>query len=170
MWACISIGVLVGLGLGAFHFYLAFTTIYANDVAIGGWYAVAFVVLPLLLLGSGAAVHYMQNQYVSKCIRLLEENRRGAETAEENNTSPQGGKPRIAEAGARQNVVVINATLHKRVEFHLHHWQIFYFLAFFTRFDHIASQISAGLCLGIFMQGVAAYGFHDLLDEKAVSI
>jgi len=52
-----------------------------------------------------------------------------------------------------------------RVGFHLHHWQIFYYLAFFTRFDNPISQICSGLVIGIFMHGVAAYGFHDLLEE-----
>ncbi|KAJ1910030.1 hypothetical protein IWQ60_010869 [Tieghemiomyces parasiticus] len=54
---------------------------------------------------------------------------------------------------------------------HLHHWQIFYILAFFTRFPHTVSQISAGLVLGIFTHGGAAYGFDSLLvvDETATT-
>jgi len=51
------------------------------------------------------------------------------------------------------------------VGFHLHHWQIFYYLAFFTRFNDPISQVCAGLVIGIFMHGVSAYGFHDLLEE-----
>ncbi|PIA13276.1 hypothetical protein COEREDRAFT_83617 [Coemansia reversa NRRL 1564] len=49
---------------------------------------------------------------------------------------------------------------------HLHHWQIFYILAFFTRFDRFASRTCAGLCLGIFTQGVAAYGYDSMLEHK----
>ncbi|KAJ1985151.1 hypothetical protein H4R34_000228 [Dimargaris verticillata] len=51
---------------------------------------------------------------------------------------------------------------------HLHHWQIFYILAFFTRFTHTISQISAGLVLGIYTQGSAAYGFDPLLEEAEI--
>ncbi|KAJ1985006.1 hypothetical protein H4R33_004186 [Dimargaris cristalligena] len=51
---------------------------------------------------------------------------------------------------------------------HLHHWQIFYILAFFTRFPTTVSQICAGLVLGIFTHGGAAYGFDSLLEIDTV--
>src|SRR5262249_20350337 len=51
---------------------------------------------------------------------------------------------------------------HPRYIFHLHHWQIFFALAFFTRFTHPLSQAMAGLCLGVFMQGGFAYNFDPL--------
>ncbi|KAJ1970268.1 hypothetical protein H4R35_005953 [Dimargaris xerosporica] len=51
---------------------------------------------------------------------------------------------------------------------HLHHWQIFYVLAFFTRFPHTISQLCAGLVLGIYTQGSAAYGFDPLLEEAEI--
>ncbi|RKP37728.1 hypothetical protein BJ085DRAFT_38157 [Dimargaris cristalligena] len=47
---------------------------------------------------------------------------------------------------------------------HLHHWQIFYILAFFTRFSNPVSQVCAGLALGISGHGIAAYGFDPLLE------
>lgn len=49
--------------------------------------------------------------------------------------------------------------------FHIHHWQIFYAIAFFTRFDTFGSQMAAGLVLGIYMQGVAAYGMDGFFEE-----
>jgi len=45
------------------------------------------------------------------------------------------------------------------VGFHLHHWQIFYYLAFFTRFDNVISEICAGLVIGIFMHGMFFFFF-----------
>lgn len=42
------------------------------------------------------------------------------------------------------------------VAIHLHHWQIFYVLAFFTRFNHPVSQIGAGLVLACYMEGICA--------------
>lgn len=44
----------------------------------------------------------------------------------------------------------------RQISIHLHHWQIFYVLAFFTRFDHIVSQIGAGIVLACYMEGVCA--------------
>ncbi|OLY79946.1 hypothetical protein AYI68_g5970 [Smittium mucronatum] len=52
---------------------------------------------------------------------------------------------------------------------HLHHWQIFYVLAFFTRFQSIPSRIAAGLVLGIYTQGATAYGHDHLLLKCATS-
>ncbi|KAJ2783553.1 hypothetical protein GGI15_002538 [Coemansia interrupta] len=53
-----------------------------------------------------------------------------------------------------------------RLNLHLHHWQIFYILAFFTRFDEFASKMCAGVVLGIFTQGYAAYGFDPMVERK----
>ncbi|KAG0301817.1 hypothetical protein BGZ98_008029 [Dissophora globulifera] len=49
--------------------------------------------------------------------------------------------------------------------FHPHHWQIFYTLAFFTRFDTSLSRVGAGIVLGCYMQGIMAYGFDYLIEE-----
>ncbi|KAG0263905.1 hypothetical protein BGZ95_003693 [Linnemannia exigua] len=38
--------------------------------------------------------------------------------------------------------------------FHPHHWQLFYILAFFTRFDHWVSRVGGGIVLGCYMQGI----------------
>ncbi|KAG0348105.1 hypothetical protein BG004_006080 [Podila humilis] len=49
--------------------------------------------------------------------------------------------------------------------FHPHHWQLFYMLAFFTRFDHWVSRVGGGIVLGCYMQGVMAYGYDVLVEE-----
>ncbi|KAJ2162825.1 hypothetical protein GGF46_000389 [Coemansia sp. RSA 552] len=49
---------------------------------------------------------------------------------------------------------------------HLHHWQMFYILAFFTRFDRFASRACAGIVLGIVTQGSAAYGYDAMVERK----
>ncbi|KAJ1665203.1 hypothetical protein IW140_003530 [Coemansia sp. RSA 1813] len=51
-----------------------------------------------------------------------------------------------------------------RYRLHLHHWQIFYILAFFTRFDKLASRACAGIVLGIVTQGSAAYGYDAMME------
>ncbi|CAG8490408.1 5120_t:CDS:2 [Diversispora eburnea] len=43
-----------------------------------------------------------------------------------------------------------------KTRIHIHHWQIFYVLAFFTRFNHPISQIGGGIVLGIYSQGMIA--------------
>ncbi|KAJ2411392.1 hypothetical protein GGI10_004286 [Coemansia sp. RSA 2530] len=53
-----------------------------------------------------------------------------------------------------------------RYQLHLHHWQIFYTLAFFTRFDDFASRACAGIVLGIFTHGHAAFGLDPLMERK----
>ncbi|KAJ2891314.1 hypothetical protein GGI21_005892, partial [Coemansia aciculifera] len=53
-----------------------------------------------------------------------------------------------------------------RYQLHLHHWQIFYILAFFTRFDNFASRACAGIVLGIFTHGHAAFGLDPLMERK----
>ncbi|KAI8091438.1 uncharacterized protein B0P05DRAFT_527532 [Gilbertella persicaria] len=52
-----------------------------------------------------------------------------------------------------------------KIVIHLHHWQIFYSLAFFTRFDHPVSQVGAGIVLACYMEGVCAYGFDRLVND-----
>ncbi|KAF9317084.1 hypothetical protein BG003_001196 [Podila horticola] len=49
--------------------------------------------------------------------------------------------------------------------FHPHHWQLFYILAFFTRFDHWVSRVGGGIVLGCYMQGIMAYGYDYLIEE-----
>ncbi|KAG0376699.1 hypothetical protein BGX24_007346 [Mortierella sp. AD032] len=49
--------------------------------------------------------------------------------------------------------------------FHPHHWQLFYILAFFTRFDHWVSRVGGGIVLACYMQGIMAYGYDYLIEE-----
>jgi hypothetical protein len=41
---------------------------------------------------------------------------------------------------------------------HFHHYQLFFFISFLPIFDDVVSQISMGLALAPFMQGIASYG------------
>ncbi|KAI8371745.1 uncharacterized protein BYT42DRAFT_616812 [Radiomyces spectabilis] len=52
-----------------------------------------------------------------------------------------------------------------RINIHLHHWQIFYMLAFFTRFTHPVSQVAAGIVLACYMEGICAYGYDSLVND-----
>ncbi|KAI9593890.1 hypothetical protein BDF19DRAFT_415143 [Syncephalis fuscata] len=65
-----------------------------------------------------------------------------------------------------ENVMDPTERLLDGLNVHIHHWQIFLILAFFTRFQDIVSQVSAGLVLACFMQGGIAYGFDAMLEPR----
>lgn len=48
----------------------------------------------------------------------------------------------------------------------LHHYQIFAYLAFFTRFPVIWSRCAAGIVLGGMMHGIAAYGTDSIFEYE----
>uniref|UniRef100_A0A914E587 Uncharacterized protein n=1 Tax=Acrobeloides nanus TaxID=290746 RepID=A0A914E587_9BILA len=55
-----------------------------------------------------------------------------------------------------------------QVYIHLHHWQMFYSMAFFTRFIDPISQFSSGVFIAIFIQGGCQYGFDDILEINEI--
>ncbi|KAI7897749.1 uncharacterized protein BX663DRAFT_527416 [Cokeromyces recurvatus] len=57
------------------------------------------------------------------------------------------------------------STSHRKVSLHIHHWQIFYTLAFYTRFMHPISQVASGIVLACYMQGIYAYGYDPLVND-----
>jgi hypothetical protein len=52
--------------------------------------------------------------------------------------------------------------------FHPHHWQLFYTLAFFTRFDHWVSRVGGGITLACYMQGIM--GKYSLVRANGGSL
>ncbi|OBZ89038.1 hypothetical protein A0J61_02903 [Choanephora cucurbitarum] len=59
----------------------------------------------------------------------------------------------------------ISSPYRNTISIHIHHWQIFYVLAFFTRFTHPVSQVAAGIVLACYMQGICAYGYDPLVND-----
>ena len=59
-------------------------------------------------------------------------------------------------------LVALYALISSTRVFYIHHWFIFWTLAIFTRFNHPLSVIALGLCIGIFVQGAAAYGADNV--------
>lgn len=53
--------------------------------------------------------------------------------------------------------------------FHLHHWTIFYVLAFFTRFPDTISRLAAGAFIGASLHGIAAWDY-DTSFENACTL
>ncbi|RKP27266.1 hypothetical protein SYNPS1DRAFT_27072 [Syncephalis pseudoplumigaleata] len=85
---------------------------------------------------------------------------------------PSSGKPLLTEVVGIVEEQPMDPTerLLDGLNVHIHHWQIFLILAFFTRFEDIISQISAGLVLACFMQGGIAYGFDSMLEPRYTMI
>ncbi|KAI8058605.1 hypothetical protein BDF22DRAFT_652659 [Syncephalis plumigaleata] len=91
----------------------------------------------------------------------------------EDDATPSGTPPTVIRAGPTEIVGVIEEhpmdpteRLLDGLNVHIHHWQIFLILAFFTRFQDVISQVSAGLVLACFMQGGIAYGFDAMLEPR----
>lgn len=57
-----------------------------------------------------------------------------------------------------------------QANFHPHHWQLFYMLAFFTRFDHWVSRVGGGIVLGCYMQGVMGKGCLLFVVDVSFSV
>jgi len=168
------VGVAIILAASGYHFYLATQFKIDEDASLIFPYLLALFLICLFIFLSTIIVYKYQNMAFPnlkrRIIKVGERRRHHIMTRNEldeyNNRAISRAveeNQEVAEPEIKfEDVILIDMP---RVGFHLHHWQIFYYLAFFTRFDNPISQICAGLVIGIFMHGVAAYGFHDLLEE-----
>ncbi|KAK9764703.1 hypothetical protein K7432_007590 [Basidiobolus ranarum] len=150
-------GVAIVLILAVYHFVLAY------HAGILSWYMTGLII-GLGLLGAGPAVNWYEEyrrREISYAVPTIDPPKKGEEHISSKPTN--GISPRVTE----KDVARIKSWPKYRV--HLHHWQIFYLLAFFTRFPSFLGQICSGLVLGIFMHGGSAYGFDPLLEQEGVS-
>ncbi|KAG1465567.1 hypothetical protein G6F46_001647 [Rhizopus delemar] len=75
----------------------------------------------------------------------------------------------IANYGASnspKDIIIPHNPYPNTISIHIHHWQIFYTLAFFTRFTYPVSQVGAGIVLACYMQGIFAYGYDCLVNDN----
>jgi len=149
-WAVMIMGLLLVLGATGYHLYLG----HQKDILgwyLGGFWIVvshAFIFPFIVLKLEKRRVEWAKDLYqgCQKCLGRCWSSR----------GQPVAGSEILSEETPPQE---------KIYAFHLHHWQIFYVLAFFTRFDDVASQICAGLVLGIYGQGVAQYGYGSVFTD-----
>lgn len=151
-WTFMTVVALLILAAIGFHLYLAAM---ANIWLI---YLLLFCLAWTIPLLAALTVWCFNKWYGGvKSLKLLE-NGLGLEmviNAEEADFSPPPPS-----APPSSVPVLAGKTTYK---WHLHHWQLFFLLAFFTRFYHWVSQLCAGLTLAFFMQGGIAYGFDPIL-------
>lgn len=135
------------------------TNCFRNPRAIAVYSAGAFIVLLL------AAYHFFEAYTADASYDCCP----WAPTVSETCDSALPGGISIWYATALVSVLLIllalslPAFVKSDINFHPHHWAIFYILALFTRFPTVISEISAYVCIGIYVQGVATFGSESAL-------
>jgi hypothetical protein len=153
MYITIIIAVLVIAGLLGYHIKLAysFRVDLEGEQSILGWYLVGASVISVALLVSAFLVAKVQNGE----IQLM----RKAKGAPKSQQQPVD----MDRTNSTSDLVVEDEDRWPQVEYHPHHWAIFYTLAFLTRFDDPISNVCAGMVIGIYMHGIAAYGYAPII-------
>jgi len=159
---CVVGGAIIVVAI-IYHVFLATQFKIDNDSSLLLPYILSLIFICVFLFLSTFIVYKYQNmsfpRLKKRIIRVGERNRNIVMTR---NEFEERKNDTTREVINSDEVIFIDMP---QVGYHLHHWQIFYYIAFFTRFDDVISEICAGLVIGIFMHGVSAYGFHDLLEE-----
>lgn len=136
MWVVFLLAIAAILAFAAYHIYLA--------SLLGRIFLICYVCSlgwPLVIIVSAFMIEKEINEnWIRTKLRTLKQNHT---LPEEEPVTPY----------------------HSRVAIHLHHWQIFYVLAFFTRFDHPVSQVGAGIVIACYMEGICAYGYDRLVND-----
>jgi len=159
---CLFAGVIIAVAAG-YHIYLATQFKIDNDTSLILPYILALILICLFLFLSTFIVYKYQNMSFPRLKkRIISVGERNRNVIMTRNEFEERKRDATRDVINSDEVLFIDMP---RVGFHLHHWQIFYYLAFFTRFDDVISEICAGLVIGIFLHGISAYGFHDLLEE-----
>ncbi|KAI9106195.1 hypothetical protein DFS34DRAFT_602534 [Phlyctochytrium arcticum] len=206
MWTVVTAAVSVILAFAGYHMFLAVTMMVPANAkeaemlmtgsatkeqmtgCILGWYLIALVGVPLLLVVPSILTLWYQNGGYKQHRRLVGRTRsvwrRSSRRSPPSSALASGGNMgtsgpipsqpalesdtstgEVSNSAASVSAASSNSPGPWRpARFHPHHWAIFYFLAFFTRFEDVVSQIAAGILIGIYIHGVAAYGYHDMLD------
>ncbi|KAJ2963506.1 hypothetical protein NQZ79_g1499 [Umbelopsis isabellina] len=158
------------LAFAAFHIYLAvelpmpFVIYYVCALAIPVFFILTAVALVYESTHNifNSQVFRIKSAFSSKKARDSDE-----EQSDNENSRPKSPQPLTSGANAGESSAPnpVNYKVLTPVALHLHHWQIFYVLCFFTRFDHPVSQVAAGIVLACYMQGICAYGYDPLVND-----
>ncbi|CAO3678399.1 unnamed protein product [Umbelopsis ramanniana] len=171
MWIVFLLAVAAILAFAAFHIYLAATLPLPFVI-----YYVCALAIPLFLLLSAVAIVYesthnvFQKTFMGIKTSLMSCKGKASQDEE---TQPARQDSEGEQAGESSTTKDVHSTSDATpvvesfspVALHLHHWQIFYVLSFFTRFDHPVSQVAAGIVLACYMEGICAYGYDSLVND-----
>ncbi|TPX58151.1 hypothetical protein SpCBS45565_g08068 [Spizellomyces sp. 'palustris'] len=189
MWGTVLGAVTSILAFAAYHIYLSYDLRVPHDMfeaqggltgstvtgSILGWYILAVIAIPLGLLLAAALTAWYQNGGCGMVGSIVQKMKGVCRQVVGKQTGKPHAHPPVEGPDTSITDIVQGMTAEQpngiqsrpawpRTVFHPHHWAIFYFLGFFTRFKNPVSQASAGVLMGIYIHGVAAYGYHDLLE------
>ncbi|CAG8584510.1 12134_t:CDS:2 [Ambispora leptoticha] len=172
MWILFIAAFAIILAFAGFHIYLADSYEIMNEprkhnTEFVAWY-LGCLIIPAILATVALMFQKVQNDYdynkiedgiFTKIFGCM--TRKKAQNVNDNSTNEQHtitvqGETATATSPPGPKI---------KARVHLHHWQIFYVLAFFTRFEHPVSRVASGIVLGIYTQGMTAYGPDSFLEE-----
>ncbi|KAL1924962.1 uncharacterized protein VTP21DRAFT_4616 [Calcarisporiella thermophila] len=169
MWILFLTALGIVLAFAAFHIYLAWTE---GGGLFLGLYVAALAVPAVIFVGAilakieqntvGISGPFRRRWHMLRNRRWLQKDSKAQDNAGSPQSQAQADASEQAQSQGGGEALVFESQ-HPSVGIHLHHWQIFYTLAFFTRFDSPVSQIGAGLVLACYMEGIIAYGYDSLL-------
>ncbi|OAD71238.1 hypothetical protein PHYBLDRAFT_170616 [Phycomyces blakesleeanus NRRL 1555(-)] len=134
MWAVFITAVVIILAFAAFHIYYA-TTLANPFVA----YYVCSLLIPLFLFAVGLMMikennqNWVRTRLFKKSIKLNTKPDIERDPASPESAEAQAQADAEAQQAAQAEQIQTLSPYRNRVGLHLHHWQIFYMLAFFTR-------------------------------------
>ncbi|CAO3593914.1 unnamed protein product [Absidia cylindrospora] len=188
MWVVFLTALAIILAFAAFHIYLAstltlpFVAYYVCALLI----PIFFLVLAIFLIKE-VNNNWMRTKYHGWSVARQQRRRPTAASSndpqqqhDEKTQDDHDGDEGVSGSNAsppppqhgdtdQPSDVEANLPLHNpytsRIALHLHHWQIFYMLAFFTRFTHPVSQVASGIVLACYMEGICAYGYDQLVND-----
>jgi hypothetical protein len=164
MWNLFITAFFAVLAMAGFHIYLAIGLMEENksrekdDIFIA-WY-LGCLSIPLILMILAYIVRQEQNtRILTRCclniIRVFTRNHNYQPLpTNENEPTENQQQQNEDEEGP---VIIPDLEPYREIAcIHPHHWQIFYTLAFFTRFNHPVSQVAGGITLAIYTHGIVA--------------
>ncbi|KAI9499546.1 hypothetical protein BDB00DRAFT_924234 [Zychaea mexicana] len=173
MWAVFLTAVAIILAFAAFHIYWAATLPLPFVI-----YYICALLIPIFLFTVSLALIKENNENWARTwihgYRVRWATRRSSKKSngndEEQPQQDEGVNPESSTSidpvtQQQPNVPELYNPYTRKLNLHLHHWQIFYMLAFFTRFTHPVSQVGAGIVLACYMEGINAYGYDQLLND-----
>ncbi|KAH8556142.1 hypothetical protein BGW37DRAFT_1921 [Umbelopsis sp. PMI_123] len=167
MWIVFLLALAVILAFAAFHIYLAATL----PLPFVIYYVCALAIPLFLMLFAVALVYESQHNIIMKSLIRIKASLTSCKgkSSHDSETLPDIEGEQVGESSTAKDVHGTSEApiedLFSPVSMHLHHWQIFYVLCFFTRFDHPVSQVAAGIVLACYMEGICAYGYDSLVND-----
>ncbi len=147
MWSLLSFMIVAVAGFAVDHVYYA-VGVWGPTVALGG-YLGSFLLAPVFI-----------SVLVISVSRLSNETRQHLQVQ----VPPENQHDGMDEVAEDEAMIPADQTRKGLIKIHLHHYQLFGYLALFTRWRTISSQLAAGLCLGSMVHGIAAYGVDSIFE------